>query len=131
MIAYVQNSSPSPQRHYVTASDTAAQDLLSRGFVAVELPAAPQGVVARPIFTKQSSGWVGEWHVVTEESEEAQRLANLRRAQRDQMLAACDWTQVSDAPVNKVAWATYRQALRDITEQAGFPSQINWPQKPN
>jgi hypothetical protein len=52
------------------------------------------------------------------------------RAQRDGLLSASDWTQVDDAPVDKLAWATYRQALRDIPLQAGFPAIIDWPVKP-
>lgn len=51
------------------------------------------------------------------------------RAQRDQMLQATDWTQVADAPVDRQAWATYRQALRDITTQAD-PQAITWPTRP-
>ena len=49
------------------------------------------------------------------------------RSKRNTLLAASDWTQVADAPVDQAAWATYRQALRDITAQAGFPENINWP----
>ncbi len=49
---------------------------------------------------------------------------------RNSKLADCDWTQVADAPVNKQAWANYRQALRDITSQAGFPWTITWPDAP-
>jgi len=45
-------------------------------------------------------------------------------------LAQSDWTQVADAPVDATVWATYRQALRDITDQAGFPNDINWPTQP-
>ena len=52
------------------------------------------------------------------------------RADRDTKLAECDWTQVSDAPVDKQAWATYRQALRDVTAQSGFPWTITWPDAP-
>jgi len=36
------------------------------------------------------------------------------RRQRDALLAASDWTQVADAPVDRQAWADYRQALRDF-----------------
>jgi hypothetical protein len=54
-------------------------------------------------------------------------FATQARAQRDGLLAASDWTQVADAPVDQAAWATYRQALRDITAQAGFPESIDWP----
>lgn len=60
-----------------------------------------------------------------------EQLSENARAKRDTLLSACDWTQTNDAPVNKEAWATYRQALRDIPEQAGFPETINWPTPPN
>ena len=57
-------------------------------------------------------------------------MADDVRKQRNDLLAACDWTQVADAPVDKDAWATYRQALRDITTQVGFPLSIDWPVAP-
>lgn len=53
------------------------------------------------------------------------------RAKRNQLLAESDWTQVADAPVDQTAWAAYRQELRDITEQAGFPTDVIWPVAPN
>jgi len=52
------------------------------------------------------------------------------RSERDKLLAATDWTQVADAPVDQAAYAEYRQALRDVPEQAGFPSDVDWPEKP-
>ena len=52
------------------------------------------------------------------------------RIDRNTRLAACDWTQLTDAPVNATTWATYRQALRDITSQAGFPWDVQWPDQP-
>jgi hypothetical protein len=52
------------------------------------------------------------------------------REQRNKLLAASDWTQVADAPVDKAAWATYRQELRDISEQPGFPATVVWPTQP-
>lgn len=52
------------------------------------------------------------------------------RTDRNTRLAACDWTQLSDAPVDATTWATYRQALRDITSQAGFPWDVQWPDQP-
>lgn len=52
------------------------------------------------------------------------------RTKRNALLAASDWTQVADAPVDQPAWATYRQALRDITAQEGFPTDIDWPVQP-
>jgi len=52
------------------------------------------------------------------------------RTQRDALLKDSDWTQVSDAPVDQSAWANYRQALRDLPEQEGFPQEVVWPTKP-
>jgi hypothetical protein len=52
------------------------------------------------------------------------------RQQRGEKLKDSDWTQVADAPVDKAAWATYRQALRDVTGQEGFPWTITWPTQP-
>lgn len=64
--------------------------------------------------------------------EDAKRaaVAHTVRTQRDALLVASDWTQLPDAPVDKTAWAQYRQALRDITEQPGFPWNVTWPVKP-
>jgi hypothetical protein len=50
------------------------------------------------------------------------------RTQRNQMLKDSDWTQLPDSPVDKAVWATYRQALRDITIQAD-PFNIVWPKQ--
>jgi len=52
------------------------------------------------------------------------------RTQRGEKLKDTDWTQVADAPVDKAAWATYRQALRDVTAQEGFPWAVEWPEMP-
>lgn len=51
------------------------------------------------------------------------------RAERDALLAATDWMALSDVTMSE-AWATYRQALRDITSQEGFPASVDWPAKP-
>jgi hypothetical protein len=52
------------------------------------------------------------------------------RQQRTEKLKDSDWTQLADSTADKQAWATYRQALRDITSQAGFPWTIDWPTQP-
>jgi hypothetical protein len=52
------------------------------------------------------------------------------RQQRTDKLKDSDWTQLADSAADKAAWAAYRQALRDITAQAGFPWTIDWPAKP-
>ena len=52
------------------------------------------------------------------------------KAKRNFLLSASDWTQVADAPVDKQAWAEYRQALRDVPQQSGFPESVTWPTPP-
>jgi hypothetical protein len=66
----------------------------------------------------------------------ALRLAALPgqiRDKRNRLLAEYDRTQLLDAPLTpeEVAeWAVYRQALRDLTNQPGFPESVEWPEKP-
>ena len=70
-----------------------------------------------------------EWDAMEAEYEAGadDRAAAAIRTERDAKLTSCDWTQVADAPVDQAAWATYRQALRDIPAQVGFPNEITWP----
>jgi len=56
--------------------------------------------------------------------------AKAARQDRTEMLQTSDWTQLADSSADKTAWATYRQALRDIPSQAGFPWTITWPAQP-
>ena len=55
--------------------------------------------------------------------------ASSYRAQRDSLLAATDWTALSDVTMSP-EMAAYRQALRDVTAQPGFPDTVTWPAKP-
>lgn len=90
--------------------------------------------VLGPIFTDytQEDGTV----LTAAEQEAAYRAgkdsaqADSVRTDRDKRLSDCDWTQVADVPVDQTAWATYRQALRDVPAQAGFPWNITWPETP-
>ena len=52
------------------------------------------------------------------------------RKWRDAELAKSDWTQVLDAPVDQAAWATYRQALRDLPASNADPKKIDLPLAP-
>lgn len=52
------------------------------------------------------------------------------RSKRNALLTASDWTQLADAPVDKAAWATYREALRNITETFATPDAVVWPARP-
>lgn len=63
------------------------------------------------------------------DNETAQKAADVRQT-RDQLLSATDWTQVADAPVDSAVWSVYRQSLRDVPSQAGFPWEVTWPTQP-
>ena len=115
-------------------------------FEAPKPDAGPYQYVARNGVVQDAKGnWVTAWSVVdmfstdaegTKAEKEAAYQAGLdaeaakaARSQRDSLLAATDWTALSDVTMS-AEMATYRQALRDITAQAGFPHSVNWPAKP-
>lgn len=83
---------------------------------------------------KSGANWFQNWVVSNASAEEAaertasqwQSVRNLRSFK----LSKSDWTQLPDAPVDAAAWTTYRQALRDITNQAD-PFDIEWPFEPS
>ena len=52
------------------------------------------------------------------------------RIHRDNLLKDSDWRMVEDAPWDKTAWATYRQALRDLPESVTNPADIVFPNPP-
>jgi hypothetical protein len=101
--------------------------------VAVEIPPSndlqlwKQGQwVDRPSKPDDNHLWIdGAWQL-----DESSVAATIRR-QRDTFLAKSDWTQMPDVTLaNKPAWTTYRQALRGITAQTGYPFNIVWPTPP-
>lgn len=82
-----------------------------------------------PVYT--DGAWTQAWaqHPYTSEQTVAitDQLAAKARADRNRRLQECDWTQARDVQlVDDSAWTTYRQALRDITEQPGFPHTIEF-----
>lgn len=85
--------------------------------------------VLGPIFTDNEDATAAEQEAAYKAQKDADQ-AKLVRDDRNKRLTETDWTQVADAPVDKAAWATYRQALRDIPSQAGFPWDIQWPTQP-
>mgnify|MGYP000813610819 CR=1 FL=1 len=75
-----------------------------------------------------SEAWQGEVTV-----EEVADTTDEIRARRDRLLAATDWAVLPDSPLDAQsleAVKTYRQALRDVPQQDGFPADIQWPELP-
>lgn len=84
--------------------------------------------------TRVNSKWTVTYEVVSlKDREKEQALATKSdevRSRRNILLAESDWTQLPDAPADATAWAVYRQELRDITIQSGYPFNVIWPTKP-
>jgi hypothetical protein len=78
--------------------------------------------------------WQQSWEVFELNAEAKQAVeaaqAEAVRSTRNSKLAASDWTQLADSTADKAAWATHRQALRDITAQPSFPWDTQWPDAP-
>lgn len=79
--------------------------------------------------------WRSGYNVValseTELNEVLVRKAMEVRTLRNQKLSESDWTQLKDvSPHISESWSTYRQQLRNITAQPGFPLHIIWPTPP-
>lgn len=98
--------------------------------------------VRRDPFTTYQTQWVkGEDLIYREEivtatvNEEtrAAHEAGVVRAERNRLLRDSDWTQLADSTLDEtgmVLWQAYRQALRDVPQQAGFPLAVDWPIRP-
>jgi hypothetical protein len=77
-----------------------------------------------------NNGWTQVWEVINLPLDKAS--ANVRE-RRDYLLSECDWVVIksieTDVPEIE-SWKTYRQALRDVPSQTGFPYSVVWPIKP-
>jgi len=93
-------------------------------FIRPDVPAGwtpPEGCTAVPD-DQLPAGW--------EMEPERHDMADVRR-ERNERLAASDWTQLADAPVNRAAWSAYRQQLRNLPTNYSGEGQIPWPQEPS
>ena len=86
-----------------------------------------------PVFTDSTVDGVtttaAEAEAAYKTAKDAEQAANVRTSRND-LLAKCDWTQIADSTADKPTWATYRQSLRDVTVQDGFPWNVTWPEAP-
>lgn len=99
--------------------------------VSDDLPASGAGQVveqaSEPVY--ENGEWVLKYIVRDMTQDELDHQGELVRGDRNRLLAESDWTQLPDSPVDKQAWATYRQALRDITDDPSFPF-VTFPAEP-
>jgi hypothetical protein len=91
-----------------------------------------QKLVSVQPYLENDEVYAVEVQPITEQEQQAKTNAKAAevRNQRNNLISASDWTQLADSPADKAAWATYRQALRDIPQQEGFPLNVIWPTPP-
>lgn len=94
----------------------------------------PYEYLEEGIPVKKNGKWYRSFTTKTVDEETRQTIESTQwhklREERTIKLAESDWTQLSDSPVNKEEWATYRQALRDITDTTTDPFNVVWPNPP-
>jgi len=78
--------------------------------------------------------WQIGWYQVPKSTEaistRAKANSDYARAERDRFLRESDWTQLPDSPADRPAWVAYRQELRNVTGQPGWPDDVIWPTPP-
>lgn len=82
-----------------------------------------------PVFVDTDEMSAADQEAAYKAQRDAQQATAVRQ-DRNRRMAESDWTQLPDSPVDKAVWATYRQALRDVPVQAGFPWNVDWPTQP-
>ncbi len=76
--------------------------------------------------------WSSDDQAVMDEVDKNTDISPSVRQKRNRLLTESDWTQVADIPSDtKSKWTTYRQNLRDVPAQSGFPKTVTWPTKPS
>lgn len=92
-----------------------------------------QKIVDGGFVKDENDNWIKTWNIVdktqTEITEWLETKANSIRSRRNQLLSETDFYALSDVTLT-AEMAAYRQALRDITNQQGFPETVEWPVKP-
>ena len=127
-VPYSEAAFRAANKHTVYGPAVSSRHLNAQGVYRVSKlpePEAPVGqrAVLDAMPTQNEAGhWVLGWTLVALSADEA-------RALRDSLLAATDWTANSDVTMSD-AMREYRQALRDVPSQAGFPDDVTWPTKP-
>lgn len=117
-------SNPAPGLILLT-NEQEATYIQYNGFVILS-----KGEDGETVVTPNTEAWE-TWKAAQPDPSET--LAAEVRSTRDSLLRDCDWTQMPDSPLSeeeKTLWQTYRQALRDVPQQEGFPEAVTWPTLP-
>ena len=123
----------------ISFPDPINEDKLPSGIVRLHIGIIPEydqtayrAVLNDPILINEK--WIRNYEIVKISAEEIEQLKLVLQTQirdeRNKKLIESDWTQLPDSPVDKLAWAQYRQLLRDITLQTDFHLNVMWPNQP-
>jgi hypothetical protein len=88
--------------------------------------ATPEGNI--PFTTEEEAEWDAQEAAYAAEADT--RKSEEVRNERNRLIQQSDWMANSDVTMSD-EWRTYRQALRDITAQVGFPNDVIWPTEPS
>ena len=118
-------------------TDEVAADFNVYPVTPAEQPALDHTLNFDRIAVLRDGAWIEEWTSTPATAEEIAERTTAKtgavRAQRNDLLAESDWTQLADSPFDadsKAAWALYRETLRMVPQQADFPWNVDWPDKP-
>lgn len=127
-VPYSEAAFRADNKHTVYGPAVSSRHLNAQGVYRVsklrkpETPVGQKAVLDAMPTQNEAGHWVLGWTLVALSADEA-------RALRDTLLAATDWTANTDITMSDEMRA-YRQALRDVPSQAGFPDNVTWPEKP-
>lgn len=119
-----------------------SEDVVSRGYALFQDKLSPEPgryeVIKETTPVQVSDDlWERGWSAISMTAEEKASVdslqAEISRVDRTGRLLACDWTLTSDSPLSesqKAACIEYRQKLRDVPNQSGFPWEVVWPELP-
>lgn len=113
------------QAYHVVPNGTDISQLVANADGVVEVGDYPEFATS---YNFVSNAWI------VDTDRETQAQWDDLRSKRATLLNKSDWTQVPDSPLSdeqKAAWATYRQALRDLPSQTNDPQNAVWPTPPN
>jgi hypothetical protein len=124
-----------PGKAVLEGSETSTTHYVSNGQAIAYTPEQAALKATRPSRHHSWSNSTFSWTDLLTQEQRAFSAAELARSRRDQLLAQSDWTdtlsaksRMGDALYDQ--WQLYRQALRDISTQPGFPNEIVWPTAP-
>lgn len=126
-------------RKSVSLPQNPSADILAEHKIVIIEPTDPPTADYTQVVTeakprKIDGVWQQSWTIANASQDEINSRTTQEelavKAKRNSLLQQSDWTQLPDAPVDHAAWAQYRNELRQVKSQPGFPWTVTWPDPP-